>query len=1586
MVSQKHPFTRAISLLVMALLIALPTLAYAENSDPTPSARLELHAINTDATGANPAQITPCDPATEPHIISRGSTLNGALGNADSAGQAVSADGRYVVFRSEATNLVVNDTNQEADIFVRDRQTCETTRVSVASDGTQANESSAHPSISSDGRYVVFHSKAANLVSNDTNDYEDVYLHDRQTGQTRLISHTTVEPITSGNSQSWQPVISADGLWIAYTTRANNLGVSLPVGNYHVVLYSVAGDTLTLISLPTGSPNQLEAGGPSISGDGQYVAYAATTLDATTDTTGQTDIYLYDRLTATNTRVSTGIYNGQPNGLSTDAQISTDGQYITYASTANNIAGGDLAGCAPYPSCSDIFLYERATGVTRVLTFELDAGWRDNGHWRNPSISADGRFVVFDGGYPATSPTCSYWNVNPFPTNPPYLTPVWTYTPTPTPTHTSTATRTPLPSFTPTFTPTATRTPLPSFTPTFTPTPTRTPPPPFTPTFTPPHTSTPTHTPTSTSGPPPTVCMDCGGPGPQDDSEGSAAAEAPQLLEPICADVFLYDRLTDQVRLVSRTDAFYGNARSLDPMISGNGAVIVFDSRATNLVGSDTNNRRDVVAIRNADAPVANLIAPSALTAVALSPSQIQLDWQDNTETESGYRLERSPDGLNNWVEIGIAPADTTAYTNVSLICGTPYHYRARAYRASDMTYSAYSNVAHATTSACPTSCNSSDVVRLVSRASDGTLGNEWSTIGGFDEVDMSISRDGRYIAFSSRATNLVSGDTNNLYDTFLADTQTCQIWRVSVAGNGTQGNGFSTNAAISGDGRYIGFISNSTNLLPVADPFAYQDWFVHDRITGQTRLVSGLGTDAAPIFQNEDSWFESISLSDDGRYIAFSSRASNLTVGLDPRYPYLHVFLKDMQTGVITLVSEPTTGAGLPYGVHPNISGDGRFVTFQSDEQMVAADSNPGEDIYVFDRTTGELYLASVTSGGGSSSSNGVSEHPGISDDGRYIVFYSSGVLVPSDTNNTTDIYLHDRLINQTIRVSQSQDGQQGNAESVSPTISDDGRYVSFGSWATTLGPSVPAGNPQIYLWDRQTQAVSLVSTAADGSAGNMTQYRSAISGDGRFVIFDSSSTNLVANDTNGVEDVFVVNLQMRLVAAPSALTATTLDDGRIQLNWMDNASDETEYRLERSPDGLSNWVEIGIAPANTTTYTNVSLICGTPYHYRVRAYRASDMTYSAYSNVATATTNTCPPAAPSNLTATTISQTGIQLTWTDNASDETNFGIERSPNGTSGWSQIGSTLTNVANFTDTIYLTCGTTYHYRVRAYRSGDGVFSAYSFFVASATTSACVPDALAIVNPATRSANLLETLNNPPAPTDYTQFATGFPHGTGGRYVTGDWNGDGVDTIGVYWNGAFFFTNDYGTGGTWGGVWFGLGGQPVVGRFDANVNHDCLGVTDSGTWFTGDAYFALYFTCNLTSGPTPPLTFQWLSILLPSSQGFTGTHQFVAGDFDGDGVDSVAVRRGGFIAWTNIPPTTLLTQFNLAQYIGAPGNGDEGKVVTGDWDMSNMDSFGLVYQNGTFYRRNDLDWNSGVYILQQFASQVGTPFDVASWRPK
>ncbi len=191
-----------------------------------------------------------------------------------------------------------------------------------------------------------------------------------------------------------------------------------------------------------------------------------------------------------------------------------------------------------------------------------------------------------------------------------------------------------------------------------------------------------------------------------------------------------------------------------------------------------------------------------------------------------------------------------------------------------------------------------------------------------------------------------------------------------------------------------------------------------------------------------------------------------------------------------------------------------------------------------------------------------------------------------------------------------------------------------------------------------------------------------------------------------------------------PGSLTAKAFSPTQINLTWNDNAADEDEYRVERSQAG-GGWSEIAQLGPNAASYSSTGLTCDTPYSFRVRAYRASDGQFSAYSNVATAATQSClPPPAPTNLSAQAVSPAQINLSWTDNSADESDFRIERSTGDTGQWSQVGSVTANTTTFSNT-GLACNKSYTYRVRAHRSGDDSFSEYSE-IASAATLACAPE--------------------------------------------------------------------------------------------------------------------------------------------------------------------------------------------------------------------------------------------------------------------
>ena len=402
-----------------------------------------------------------------------------------------------------------------------------------------------------------------------------------------------------------------------------------------------------------------------------------------------------------------------------------------------------------------------------------------------------------------------------------------------------------------------------------------------------------------------------------------------------------------------------------------------------------------------------------------------------------------------------------------------------------------------------------------VSVASDGTEGNDTSGFWGLT----TISGDGRYVAFDSLATNLVVGDTNGYSDVFVHDREIGETTRVSVASDGTQGDYSSVIPSISADGRYVVFYSPATNLV-IGDTNGFSDAFVHDRETGETTRVS-VASDGT----QGNGFSSGPSVSADGRYVAFASNATNLVEGGTNGYE--NIFVHDRVTELTTLVSVASDGTQGDYSsVIPSISADGRYVAFFSwATNLVAGDTNGFEEIFVHDRVTGKTTRVSVASDG--TQGNSISNSPSISADGRYVAFDSvSTNLVVGDTNGSWDIFVHDRVTVETTRVSVASDGTEGNDSSglyMGTTISGDGRYVAFYSDASNLVLGDTNGYGDIFVHDRVTGDTTRVSVASDETQGDGDSRWPSISADGRYVAFDSYASNLVVGDTNGSWDIFV-------------------------------------------------------------------------------------------------------------------------------------------------------------------------------------------------------------------------------------------------------------------------------------------------------------------------------------------------------------------------------------------------------------------------------------------------------------------------------
>ena len=420
--------------------------------------------------------------------------------------------------------------------------------------------------------------------------------------------------------------------------------------------------------------------------------------------------------------------------------------------------------------------------------------------------------------------------------------------------------------------------------------------------------------------------------------------------------------------------------------------------------------------------------------------------------------------------------------------------------------------------------------IERVSVASDGTEANGVS--GSYSQEPCSISADGRFVAFASAASNLVPDDTNGYSDIFVYDRQTDQIERVSVADDGTQGNGESgdyttPSTSISADGRFVAFESHASNLVP-NDTNGQRDVFLYDRLTGDIERVSVAADGTQASGSSTDPF-----VSADGRFVTFESSASNLVPGDNNNKT--DVFVRDRQAGTVELVSVATDGTAANQSSYASsISSDGQIVVFQSyASTLVPNDTNGKYDIFAHNRSTGETTRVSVASDG-TQSMIGNSLCASVSADGRFVAFDSTASdLVPGDTNSRYDAFVYDRQTGLIERVSVSAEGIEGNGDSENVSLSADGRFVTFWSAADNLVPDDQNGVEDAFVFDRVTRQIRRVSVACDGSEANAPSYIPALSADGHFIVFHSAASNLVPGDTNSTVDVFVLGNPL---ASPTA------------------------------------------------------------------------------------------------------------------------------------------------------------------------------------------------------------------------------------------------------------------------------------------------------------------------------------------------------------------------------------------------------------------------------------------------------------------
>ena len=868
-------------------------------------------------------------------LVSERSPTESSSGESETP--SMSRDGRYVVYQSSVADLVAGDTNERIDIFLYDRQTGNTERISVGSDGSQANSDSRSASISSDGRFVAFSSFANNLVPGDTNDCVDLFLRDRLTGRTERISVDAYGNQANGNSQPG--AITPDARYVVFTSQASNLVVGDTNEATDIFVRDLANGTTERVSLSNEETQGMDASrAAAISDDGRYVSFESASSNlVANDTNGYPDIFVRDRLTGTTARVSVASSGAQGNLFSQDSAISSDGRFVAFTSNADNLVPGDTNGQ------QDIFVRDRALGVTERVNL-TNSGTQGTGSAAGfsgafyPSISSDGRYVSF---------------------------------------------------------------------------------------------------------------LTAANLVPEDSDAGF--------------DTYLRDRIAHATERLS-------------------------------MVGEQPTN------------PI-----------LPLGKSSINADGR--------YVAIHSNDRLFVW------DRQTAALQPIP-------------------------------------------------------KGNSRSGGGVTTPVGKNLSGDGRYAVFQSDA-NLAAGYSDGLTDVFLRDTQTGTTELVSKAADGRGANFHSYYPSIGASGRYVVFTSTASNLV---DPGGIGTDFIsriylRDRETQLTESVSvGLGGEDA----NGSSWSPSVSA--DGRYVAFQSGATNLVAGSPGSGD--DVFVRDRQLGTtrritVGLDGQPSDGATS----YVTISDDGRYVAYESEaSNLVANDTNASKDVFVHDLQTGRTVRASLTNEG-EQATGGASNFPAISADGRYVAFGSEATNLLAGSGYNYQVFVRDLVANTTETIGIGPGGTRLAFGGSQPGISADGRYVTFSS----VNPDGCNCVGAVFIRDRANQSTALVSVNSQGEAANRDSRLASISADGHHVLFTSRAANLTDGDFNEADDVFVRELELNAtvairinagggtyrdsqgrlwsadsgfntgsVATSAAPIAGTTDDLLYQsLRWDDSPAPELQYTL---------------------------------------------------------------------------------------------------------------------------------------------------------------------------------------------------------------------------------------------------------------------------------------------------------------------------------------------------------------------------------------------------------------------------------------
>lgn len=991
-----------------------------------------------------------------------------AEGGASENPVVLSADGRWIAFPSYARNLVPGQHEgpiSSLDVFLHDRQTGTTVLVSHAfGSPTQAVTGLSFPmSISADGRWVGFLSRDNNLVpgQDPQTTHLQAFLYDRDTGTNTLVSHAAAGPLVESLGSAQEVRVSADGSWVAFSSDAADLvaGLAGPASVANVFLYERATGDVRLVSRAAGTTlvrGNRTSFDVSMTPDGRYLAFESQATDLVAGYTGSLDwkVYLFDRVTGTMALVSRSAASATEGVPGRDAAISADGSTVAFLSTGDNLVAGQVDENAGY----DAFLYDRATGTnilaSRSTASPVTAGNRPVTEVFRPRISDTGGYVAFVG----EASDAVAGQVDGSGTDDLFLFERATSSLTLV-SHASGAAATAANQLTSYFTLSA---------------------------------------------------------------DGRFVAYQSRATDLVSGqidagqdeDVFLFDRTTATSMLASGAGGSPQNAgrpESFFPTISADGTVVAFTSWASDLAAgtADLNTDRDTMLFDRVagTTSVASLAAPGMASGTAGAASVLR-------SASAGARYAVIQSAAENLVA---GQVDANHGSDLFLV----------------------NRVAGTTT--------------LVSRSTASA-----TTAGNGESTSAAISADGSWIVFASSASDLVPGqvDTPGTSDIFLYERATGTITLLSHAAGSplTVGDapcggwdGFGTfvpaEVAISEDGRWIAFECEAGNLVAGQTESWLEsiDVFLHDRVTGQTTLVSR-GHASADTAGNNSSGRPRLSA--DGRWIAFLSRATNLVAGATDNNGVDDLFLHDRDTGQTFLASRAAGTAATAAdnrSQSPALSADGKFVAFTSTAtnlvpgQVDPPRSGSNQDVFLFDRVAGTVELISRASGSATATPNGLSTYAAVDAAGRHVAFYSEATnLVPGQTGPKGGVFLHDRVTRATELLSHTGASRTETQGILAlPVLSPDGRFVAF------------VGYPPLYLADRRLGTLERIAEAyaffTSGTDPVPTSV-AALSPDGSAVLFTSYDRSLSVDDFNNTADVYAYTRM-----APAASDFYTIEPCRL-------------------------------------------------------------------------------------------------------------------------------------------------------------------------------------------------------------------------------------------------------------------------------------------------------------------------------------------------------------------------------------------------------------------------------------------------------